>query len=60
MDWTVRRFHLGGRLGFDLLKQLESSGYILRVNDSRKVIMKGEIKDFLDGVLLSHDLNDIR
>ncbi len=52
MDWTVRRFHLGGKLGFDLLKQLESSGYILRVNDSRKVIMKGEIKDFLDGVLL--------
>lgn len=50
MDWTVRRYHLGGALGFSLLKGLENSGILSRVDGSRKVVMNGSLADFLEGV----------
>jgi DNA-binding transcriptional ArsR family regulator len=51
MDWTVKRFHLGGALGFSLLKGLENLGYLERVDGSRKVIVNRELKDFFKGHL---------
>ena len=50
MDWTVKRFHLGGALGFSLLKGLENLGYLKRVDASRKVIMNRGVKDFFRGL----------
>lgn len=55
LDWTVKRFHLGGALGFTLLKGLENSGYLKRVEGSRKVIVKGEINDFFMGMHLNFE-----
>ena len=49
MDWTVKRFHLGGALGFSLLKGLENLGYLERVAGSRKVIINREVKNFFIG-----------
>ena len=37
LDWTERRFHLGGALGGEALRVLERSGYVKRSPDSRKV-----------------------
>lgn len=49
MDWTVKRFHLGGYLGLTMLKGLESLGYLRRIEGSRKVIMIQEVGDFFNG-----------
>ena len=63
MDWTVKRFHLGGALGFSLLKGLENLGYLEKVDGSRQVIMNREVKDFFTGhlsVLLKKDGKNAR
>lgn len=56
MDLTVRRFHLGGALGFSLLKGLENLGYLKRVDASRKVIMNSEVRNFFNGPYLPASL----
>lgn len=52
-DWTVKRYHMGGALGFSLMKSLENYGYIERVYGSRKVIVKREVKFFFSGDAVS-------
>ncbi len=54
MDWTVKRFHLGGALGSSLLKGLENLGYLERVDGSRKVIINGKVENFFMGHLPVH------
>ena len=36
LDWTERRFHLGGALGGAAFRVLEKHGYVKRSPDSRK------------------------
>ena len=37
LDWTERRYHLGGALGGELLLALETDGYVKRLPASREV-----------------------
>ena len=37
MDWSERRFHLGGEAGAALLVHLEAKGWIQRVEGFREV-----------------------
>ena len=37
LDWTERRYHLGGALGREALRVLEKNGYVKRSPDSREV-----------------------
>lgn len=48
LDWTVRRYHLGGALGASILKSLEESGYVERASGSRKILVRKDLKHFLD------------
>lgn len=52
-DWTVKRYHMGGALGFSLMKSLEGYGYVQRIPGSRKVIVNKEVKFFLGGEHIS-------
>ncbi len=48
LDWTVRRYHLGGALGASILKFLEESGYVERAKSSRRIFIKKDLKHFFD------------
>ena len=48
LDWTVRSPHLGGALGASILRALEESGYLERIDNSRKIRMKRELSFFFD------------
>ncbi len=37
LDWTERRYHLGGALGGEALRMLQENGYVKRSPDSRRV-----------------------
>ncbi|MCY0773700.1 winged helix-turn-helix domain-containing protein [Enterobacter cloacae complex sp. 2022EL-00788] len=41
LDWSERRFHLGGEAGAALLMHLESKGWIQRVAGYREVVVTG-------------------
>ncbi len=37
LDWTERRYHLGGALGMQVLRLLETGGFVRRLPASRRV-----------------------
>ena len=37
LDWSERRFHLGGALGVEVLRSLENGGYAKRLPDTRRI-----------------------
>lgn len=38
LDWTERRYHLGGALGGEALRMLEKNGYVKRSPVSREIV----------------------
>lgn len=55
LDWSERRFHIGGRLGAALFTHAQQEKWVVRVADSRalRVTRKGE--DALSGSLLRRE-----
>ena len=49
LDWTERRFHLGGALGGEVLRSLEMNGYVRRSPASRNVERIKPVGDWLKG-----------
>ena len=47
LDWTERRYHLGGALGGEALRMLEKNGYVERSQDSRKVKRLKPVNEWL-------------
>ena len=39
LDWTERKFHLGGLLGYEILQYLEKNNYIVRKKTDRSLII---------------------
>lgn len=48
LDWTERRFHLGGALGAALLNALEAQGAVCRHPGRRAVTLRHRLTDWLD------------
>ena len=48
LDWTERRFHLGGALGAALLNALEAQGAVCRQPGGRAVTLRQRLTDWLD------------
>jgi Predicted transcriptional regulators len=55
MDWTVKKYHLGGALGLSLLNALERKGYVEKVPNSRKVNVIRQVRFFFAGESSSPD-----
>ncbi len=47
LDWTERRFHLGGALGAALLNALEAQGAVCRLPERRAVTLQQRYTDWL-------------
>ena len=47
LDWTERRWHLGGPLGRAIMEALAEAGNVRRLPDSRVVEMTGEVSKLL-------------
>ncbi|MCH8352161.1 MAG: hypothetical protein IIB29_18110 [Chloroflexi bacterium] len=48
MDWTERRFHLGGVLGVAIVDALQARGTILKQQGARVVELRGDLTEWLD------------
>ena len=53
LDWSERRYHLGGALGAALLQQLLTLGYARRVKESRVIKLSALGELFVDRLVLS-------
>ena len=47
LDWTERRFHLGGALGVAIVDALQAKGTILRQQGTRAVAVRGNLTEWL-------------
>ncbi len=48
MDWTVKKYHLGGSLGVVIFNYLIKNEYIQKIEDSRRIIILNDIKKFFN------------
>ena len=48
LDWTERRWHLGGALGRAIVSALVEAGFIERTSGSRVVTLKDSLDRWLD------------
>jgi hypothetical protein len=51
VDWTERRFHLGGALGASILDALRRAGVVQRENGTRVINLPKPLASWLDGTL---------
>ena len=49
LDWTERRYHLGGALGVEVMRSLETGGYVKQLPASRKIEQLKPIGEWLRG-----------
>ena len=47
LDWTERRYHLGGALGAEVLSALETDGYVSRSQDTRQIVRLRKLRGWL-------------
>ena len=48
LDWTERRFHLGGALGTAIVDALQARGTLLRQQSTRVVVFRADLTEWLD------------